>query len=213
MKIISSTRTVTVGSRNTNFSESYKTSKTVSSTEKQFITPKQFQNSSNKGVSVFTKAERPTTKLLQKRPQQTSKASKTQSITVPRPGKLKRMKKTASRAKSRGGTSRGSKKDLKPTIAEKVYEFQVPTSKHPLVHEILKRWWYCMPDWPPKDDDYAKKLQKRNLREVLLEEWRISPEEVDGKRKVYQIPGYQGLFRDSNVINQSLSCRINLQSF
>lgn len=31
-------------------------------------------------------------------------------------------------------------------------------SKNDLVEEFSKRWWYSMPEWPPKDFDYKYKI-------------------------------------------------------
>jgi len=39
-------------------------------------------------------------------------------------------------------------------------------TKKALIYDVLKRWWYCLPDWPPRDFDYSETLVERNLREV-----------------------------------------------
>jgi len=39
-------------------------------------------------------------------------------------------------------------------------------TKNELIIDVLKRWWYCMPDWPPVGFDYQKKLDDKNLRVV-----------------------------------------------
>lgn len=121
------------------------------------------------------------------------------NIKVPRPSKLK--KRNKKRTSSKPISRRSPKKlPVKPIIMEKKYEFSVPKTRHALVYEILKRWWYCMPEWPPVGEDYSKKLEEQNMRELSVEEFRISEEvNSEGRRKVQPIPGYQGLFRNSDV--------------
>jgi hypothetical protein len=73
-----------------------------------------------------------------------------------------------------------------------------------LVREVLCRWWYCMPDWPPALD-WKAELKTRKYREVQVHEWEASEEEVDGFKKVYPIGNYPGLFR--NVKGEIVDCR------
>ena len=35
-----------------------------------------------------------------------------------------------------------------------------------MVQEVAKRWWYVMPEWPPRDFDYQSKLEEQKLRKV-----------------------------------------------
>lgn len=57
-----------------------------------------------------------------------------------------------------------------------------------------------MPEWPPKDADYSKKLQEKKIRVINKEEFRMV-EELDGKgfSKVMELPGYKGVFKNSKV--------------
>ncbi|KAM3127697.1 hypothetical protein pb186bvf_020185 [Paramecium bursaria] len=66
-----------------------------------------------------------------------------------------------------------------------------------LRNEILIRWWYCFEDWPPKDYDYAAQLNRYKLRRVDQNNFKKEPEFVDGKRKVYEIDGFPGVYRTS----------------
>jgi hypothetical protein len=70
--------------------------------------------------------------------------------------------------------------------------------KEQLVADLLCRWWYVMPDWPPDDEAYFQaELEKRNLRKVPLEEWDWEPEvDKNGRAKVYELSQFKGLFRD-----------------
>ena len=45
-----------------------------------------------------------------------------------------------------------------------------------MVKEFSKRWWYVLPEWPPKDFVYDNLLKENNLRIVELEKWKYEPE-------------------------------------
>jgi len=53
-----------------------------------------------------------------------------------------------------------------------------------------------MPEWPPKDMDYAPALKAKSLRKVDLLVWKLVPEEENGLKKVFEISGYPGLFKN-----------------
>mmetsp|Transcript_3318 Transcript_3318/g.9408 ORF Transcript_3318/g.9408 Transcript_3318/m.9408 type:complete len:272 (-) Transcript_3318:215-1030(-) len=71
--------------------------------------------------------------------------------------------------------------------------------KEALVADLLCRWWYVFPDWPPSEEEYYQaELQKRSLRKVSMEEWEWLPElDEKGRRKVYELSQYRGMFRNS----------------
>ena len=102
------------------------------------------------------------------------------------------------KVKASKSRSNSSRRDI--TIAsKKIYKFAIPKTRHELAKEVLKRWWYCLPDWPKKDYDYTEDLKSKNLREVTWQYWKIEPEMKGGLRKVIQIPGFSGVFKDSEV--------------
>lgn len=75
---------------------------------------------------------------------------------------------------------------------------KVVKSKDVLVYEVLKRWWYCCPDWPPVGYNYSKDLAEKQLRRVEQKYWRIEPEiDATGCRKVYEVASFPGVFRTS----------------
>lgn len=69
-------------------------------------------------------------------------------------------------------------------------------SKEDLVYEVLKRWWYCMEDWPPKDYDYQSLLTQKKLRKVD-KHWKLQSEEVDGFTNVVEVASYRGIFKSA----------------
>lgn len=73
-------------------------------------------------------------------------------------------------------------------------------SRDEAVAELLCRWWYVLPDWPPNDPAYYEaELTKRRFRKVKIEEWEWVPEEdQEGRKKVYELTQFRGLYRASN---------------
>jgi len=73
------------------------------------------------------------------------------------------------------------------------------TVKEQVAADLLCRWWYALPDWPPQDNAlYQAALAKRSFRKVTIEEWEWVPEEKDGLKKCYELSQFRGLFRASN---------------
>lgn len=72
--------------------------------------------------------------------------------------------------------------------------------KHQAVADLLCRWWYVLPDWPPNDEEYyEKELVKRRLRQVTIQQWEwVADEDSQGMHKVYQLSQFRGVFRDGH---------------
>ncbi|KAK2196220.1 hypothetical protein BdWA1_002820 [Babesia duncani] len=66
-----------------------------------------------------------------------------------------------------------------------------------LVAKLLCRWWYVLPEWPPKNFNYQAQLEARKLKVYKVEEFEDA-ENVDlrGYTKVYQISAFPGVYRD-----------------
>lgn len=71
--------------------------------------------------------------------------------------------------------------------------------KQALVAQLLCRWWYVLPDWPPKDFNYDFALRSRGYRNVPLKFFEYVPTaDENGLQKVFSISGgYLGLYRDA----------------
>ncbi|CAJ1384841.1 unnamed protein product [Effrenium voratum] len=68
-------------------------------------------------------------------------------------------------------------------------------AKQKLVATLLCRWWYVLPDWPPRSFDYDAALARRGYRQVPVEVFESEPE--GELRKCFPLSGgYRGLFRD-----------------
>lgn len=72
--------------------------------------------------------------------------------------------------------------------------------KESVVAELLCRWWYALPDWPPpaKDPYWAEQLSKRNYKLVDVEEWEFAKEmDSQNRQKVYGLKQFRGVYRNS----------------
>jgi hypothetical protein len=59
-----------------------------------------------------------------------------------------------------------------------------------LVYELLKRWWYALPTWPPENFDTSKKLEENKLRLVKIADWKREPKfDKDNFEKCFELPG------------------------
>eukprot|EP00392_Amoebophrya_sp_AT5.2_P014245 g14392.t1 len=87
-----------------------------------------------------------------------------------------------------------------------------------IISKILSRWWFVFPQWPPKDHDYTKALEKRGFSEVAIKDWLKAPQtDENGLSKVYQLTNFPGRFRNNeeDLIDlrpaKSCPCFLNLQ--
>mmetsp|Transcript_35331 Transcript_35331/g.89842 ORF Transcript_35331/g.89842 Transcript_35331/m.89842 type:complete len:296 (-) Transcript_35331:161-1048(-) len=77
------------------------------------------------------------------------------------------------------------------------------STKEDVVAQLLCRWWfsdeYKKNDWPPQDEAfYQERLEKQKFRKVTIQEWEWLPEEDDkGRKKVYELSQFRGVFRNS----------------
>ncbi|EER11648.1 uncharacterized apicomplexan-specific serine rich low complexity protein, putative [Perkinsus marinus ATCC 50983] len=70
------------------------------------------------------------------------------------------------------------------------------SEKEQLVSEVLCRWWYAMPPWPPLDYDYEKELNRRGFRIVTLQDWEEEADlDKEGRAKVYALSQFPGIYR------------------
>jgi len=70
-------------------------------------------------------------------------------------------------------------------------------SKEEIIDEILCRWWYGLPEYPPLNYDYEPKLKENKLRKVNADAWLIEKDETpEGLRKCKEVTSYPGVFID-----------------
>merc|ERR1719491_2078711 len=74
------------------------------------------------------------------------------------------------------------------------------TAKQKLVAQVMCRWWYVLPPWPPENFDYDAALAKRRYRRVPTVAFDKAPEvDEGGHRKAYELEQFVGLFRNSDM--------------
>ena len=63
------------------------------------------------------------------------------------------------------------------------------------VHQLLQRWWYALPPWPPDNYDTSEKLRENKLRLVEEKNWKKEVEiNSDDFKKCLELPGYKYVY-------------------
>ena len=71
--------------------------------------------------------------------------------------------------------------------------------KASLVYDLLKRWWYSMPKWPPENYDCSEQLRTNKLRVVNVADWKKEPNvDENNFAKCFELPGFKYVFFDCN---------------
>ena len=98
------------------------------------------------------------------------------------------------------GEDMGSQNEVKV-----LKQVQNRSPKEQLVADILCRWWYVMPDWPPVEFDFASALQQAGLRLVTLDRWEDEPDQDEqGLVKCYALTQFKGVYRDAKGMLRDL---------
>ena len=147
-------------------------------------------------------------------PTPVKRSSKSKTVDTPPSAKksVTQKGKTAKGGKVKKEESSENESDGNESVPDgmvvKSRQTKVRTPKEQLVAEILCRWWYCMPAWPPKDYDFESELHKRGFRKVSLDDWEDA-HDVDDKKKTkcYGLSQFPGVFRDCH--GDLVDCRPN----
>jgi len=101
--------------------------------------------------------------------------------------------------KKRKATGEGQDGDAEEEADNKISK-KTRTAKEQIVVDLLCRWWYAMPEWPPTDPAfYEAKLKENKLRRVSIQEWEWVPDVDDhGNAKVYELTQFRGIFRKAD---------------
>ncbi|KAH0476428.1 MAG: hypothetical protein KVP17_001332 [Porospora cf. gigantea B] len=139
-----------------------------------------------------------TSSFLSSSADESSSASVTSSSS-----KAQKKKKTEKRSPKRQAGPRRSKKGKSSSSSESgpvkiVKELKKKGRKEALIAELLCRWWYVLPEWPPPDFDYEGAAAKRKLKVVPFEMWEDALDvDREGWRKVYPVGYFPGVYRNS----------------
>jgi len=86
-----------------------------------------------------------------------------------------------------------------PEEKDEILARRISGKKRKLIAEILSRWWYVFPAWPPENFDYGPHLAARGLREVSPKNWETEEDVArDGTKRVRQRAHFPGTFIDSD---------------
>ena len=90
-------------------------------------------------------------------------------------------KKEIKKEKRESGSSSTKKIVLKP--------------KGKLVYELLERWWYALPSWPPENYDVSEKMKDNKLRLIKITDWKKEPKvDKDNFEKCMELPGFKYVY-------------------
>lgn len=68
------------------------------------------------------------------------------------------------------------------------------TEKRKLIAQVLSRWWYVLPPWPPENFNFDEELEKRKLKRMGFDQWEEADDvDENGFRKVYEISYFPGI--------------------
>ncbi|KAF4692258.1 hypothetical protein FOZ60_013795 [Perkinsus olseni] len=103
--------------------------------------------------------------------------------------------KSEERAKKKSRADKKVKRES--SVATPVSKKKINRSeKEQLVSEVLCRWWYAMPPWPPANFDYEKELARQGFRVVGLQDWEEEDDiDQEGRGKVYPLAQFPGVYR------------------
>jgi len=89
---------------------------------------------------------------------------------------------------------KNKKKEIRSSSKQKCV---ILKPKGTLVYELLERWWYALPDWPPNNYDDTQKLIENRLRLVKINDWRREPKYKDNLEKCMELPGFKYVYLNS----------------
>ena len=71
--------------------------------------------------------------------------------------------------------------------------------KGTLVYDLLERWWYALPIWPPEDYDTTEKLKENKLRLVKIVDWKKEAKlDKNNFEKCFELPGYKYVYLNTD---------------
>ena len=99
--------------------------------------------------------------------------------------KIKSSSKPKSKPKKESENASTKKTTLKP--------------KGSLVYDLLERWWYALPTWPPENYDTSEKLKENKLRLVKISDWKKEPKlDKDNYEKCFELPGFKYVYLNTD---------------
>ena len=92
-------------------------------------------------------------------------------------------------------SKRGGKLELKNVINYRGNKRTIIKRKKYYIYQLLQRWWYALPKWPPDDYDTKELLTKNKLRLVEGKNWKKETDiNSDDFQKCIELPGYKYVY-------------------
>lgn len=88
------------------------------------------------------------------------------------------------------------------------------SDKESVVYEILSRWWYISgSEWYKIKEPIENILDRNNLREVKLSNWKTEDNVLNGKKKCIQLKAFPYVFFDCDDNLHDFRCKDNIPSY
>ena len=81
------------------------------------------------------------------------------------------------------------------------------SKKEEILYELMRRWWYAVPEWrePHPTSYYEKVLREKGYVLLAGDVYRRAPQQVDGLLKIREVENFPGVFRRDGVLRCLLS--------
>lgn len=171
------------------------------STEKKVIKRKEsssYSSSSSSGSSEYSGSY-----------SESSSSSGSSSSSSEEKRKKKKHVSLHSSSKKKHISSSSAKKKSLPNAKKTILK-----PKSSLVYQILKRWWYALPKWPPENYDPSEKLKENKLRVVQLADWKKEPNvDENNFNKCFELSGFKYVYLDANGMTHDFRPQENKPSY
>ena len=72
-------------------------------------------------------------------------------------------------------------------------------TKGSLINDLLERWWYALPSWPPENYDTSEKLKENKLRLIKIIDWKKEPKlDKNNFEKCFEMPGFKYVYMNND---------------
>lgn len=108
-----------------------------------------------------------------------------------------------------------NKQPLRATVSSNDNNYNLKMSdKESIVYEILCRWWYISgSEWYKINEPIENILERNNLREVKLSNWKTEDNIVNGKKKCIQLKAFPYVFFDCDDNLHDFRNKENIPSY
>lgn len=187
----------------------YKSEESSSVSESSFYTEE---------VTSSIKKSKPVKRI----PERVSKEKELKKIEIPKKSEIKQIKSevkekvvkpiNTSVKKEENHTHKNNSRAI-TSSNENNYVLKI-NDKESVVYEILSRWWYISgSEWYKIKEPIENILERNNLREVKLSNWKTEDNVLNGKKKCIQLKAFPYVFFDCDDNLHDFRCKDNIPSY